>query len=186
MFILLAVTLAFGNPPAVTGSEGSLAEIQQVREELQSLASRQHWGGMTRKWAQLEELGASYTLEELILGAQIERHNGHVANAYTLLREAARRGAGRDIIDLLWEIDSGYGRVILTTDPSRPAELTAAVMPIVPDQRICVELAQEVVSTGAVFEGMLPSGSYTFANHSFHVSPGPRTVRITVAPLGDE
>jgi hypothetical protein len=95
-------------------------------------------------------------------------------------------GGGRDVIDLLWEIDSGYGRVILTTEPARSAVLTAAVMPIVPDQRVSVELAQETVDAGAVFEGMLPSGSYTFANHSFHVSPGPRTVRITVVPLGDE
>jgi hypothetical protein len=186
MFIYLAATLAFGNPPAVTSREGSLAAVHQLREELHALAGRQHWGGMTRKWDELQELGAEFSLDELILGAQIERHNGYVAEAYSLLREAARRGAGRDVIDLLWEIDSGYGRVMLTTEPSRPAQLNAAVMPIVPDQRVAVELAQSIVGAGAVFEGMLPSGSYTFASHSFHVSPGPRTVRITVAPLGDE
>ena len=186
MLILLAITLAFGNPPAVTSSEGSLADVHQVREELHALAGRQHWGGMTRKWYALQELGAEFSVDELILGAQIERHNGRVSQAYNLLREAARKGAGRSVIDLLWEIDSGYGRVILTTEPSRPAVLTAAVMPIVPDQRVSVELAQETTAAGAVFEGMLPSGSYTFASHSFQVSPGPRTVRITVAPLGDE
>ena len=190
--ILLIPFLLLSAPAVATASESDgvavehtleeLAEIQQLREELRSLSARNHWGGMVRKWTRLKELRVSHSLPELITGAHIERHVGDVAAAYDLLREAARNGGEREVIDWLWEIDSGYGRVVLEAPEGSERELEVAVMPLVPDQRACIEFAQQAVTTAGRFEGMLPAGSYVFGGHSFQVTPGPRSVSIKVEP----
>ena len=189
MFILLLTTLAFAQEesadPWAEIDPSVRAEYFRLHDEMLKLAKRQVWTGVARLYDQVEELEVPLTYDDYVAGAMAARHEGEVLEAYERLTAAAKIDGTREVIDWLWSIDTAYGRVRLATEPEGPANLTVEQMPMLPDQRAAVEAAQRRVEADGAYDGMLPEGTYTFADQTFTVTPGPKSVEITVTPLED-
>ena len=183
--LLLFLTLAFAQEePVVNPADDPavMAEYYRLHDEMLKLAKRQVWPGVSRYFDEMEALGVPLTYDDYVAGALAARHEGEVMKAYQRLQAAARIDGTREVIEWLWSIDTAYGRVTLTTDPTEPSTLSIASMPMLPDQRAAVEAAIRQVEETGTYDGMLPEGDYTFAGQLFTVTPGPKEVVILVRP----
>lgn len=161
------------------------AEYRRLSGELRSLARRQHWAGAERAYQELAALGLPIALEDLVAGGEAARALGELGLAYERLAAAARLDGRREIVDWLWAVDQQYGRVRLRVEPAGAAGvLTAAAPPILPEPRLCVEVAQRRLAEAGVFEGLLPAGSYTLGGQRFEVQPGAPPLVLTVGEPG--
>ena len=176
----LLLVLALSAHSAVAKDEAQ-AEHDRLSDEIELLAQRQVWSGVERKYRDLERLGTTPTVDDLMFGATAAREFGDVEDCYERLQAAAKLKEDKQIVDWLWDIDHNYGHVELLTTPSRSAELSATEMPLDPNQRKAVEAAIASAEDDGVFVGMLPKGAYTFATQSFQVDPGV-AVHIEVSP----
>lgn len=182
---------ATGTPPGgeqapVEISRAAQAEYYRLHDECSKLARRQVWTGVERLYLEMEATGAALVYEDYLAGAMAARDAGDVLLAYERLTVAAKLNGTREVIDWLWSIDTAYGRVELRTEPLGPAELSVAVMPMLPDQRAAIEAAQRQLKEGGTYAGMLPAGTYTFAGQEFTVTPGPKEVLILVRPVDEK
>ena len=174
----LAAGLAHAADPVEDVNEG---EHVRLSSEIKQLATRQAWSGVEKKYEELEKLGVELNFDDLLHGAYAARALGDAQAAYDRLKIAAKDKGTKEVVDWLYAIDVGYGRVELIATPPRGIELAAELMPFDPDQRTAVTAAIEKVKDEGQFLGLLPKGKYTFAGTSFEVQPG-IAVRIEVAP----
>ena len=187
--LFLFLSLSFADEAVADGVVEELdpavkAEYWRLHDEMQRLANRQVWTGVARLYDEIEGLeGVELTYDDFVAGAMAARHEGEVLLAYERLTEAAKIDGSREVIEWLWSIDTAYGRVQLSTDPPGPSNLTIEQMPMLPDQRAAVEAARRKIEEEGTYDGMLPEGTYTFADQTFTVTAGPKEVNITVTPL---
>ncbi len=156
-------------------------EHVRLSSEIKQLATRQAWAGVEKKYEELEKLGVELTFDDVLHGAYAARALGDAQAAYDRLKVAAHDKGTKEVVDWLYAIDVGYGRVELIATPPRGITLEAELMPFDPDQRTAVTAAMEHVTHDGQFLGLLPKGKYTFAGTAFEVQPG-IAVRIEVAP----
>ena len=187
--LFLALSVAFAEdvvPENPADDPAVMAEYYRLHDEMQKLAKRQVWSGVSRYYTEMEALGVPLDYDDYVAGALAARHEGEVMLAYDRLQEAARIEGTREVIEWLWSIDTAYGRVTLATEPLEPSTLEVAQLPMLPDQRAAVEAAMRQVEETGAYDGMLPEGDYTFAGQLFTVTPGPKEVSIVVAPSPDQ
>ena len=170
--------VAYAEEPSADVSEG---EHVRLSSEIKQLATRQAWAGVEKKYEELEKLGVALSFDDLLHGAYAARALGDAQAAYDRLKVAAKEKGTKEVVDWLYAIDVGYGRVELLATPPRGITLEAELMPFDPDQRTAVSAASAAVTREGQFLGLLPKGKYTFAGTTFEVQPG-IAVRIEVAP----
>ena len=157
------------------------AEIDRLSGEIRTLARRQVWAGVERKYSQIVGLNGTIPSEIHLTGAYSARETGDLLEVYERLIRAATGSADATVVDWLWDLDHNYGRVTLIADRRRTAELNATVMPLDPNRRVAVQAAIETCANEGRFNGLLPKGEYEFVGQSFKVDPGV-TVRVEVSP----
>jgi hypothetical protein len=172
----LALHLA---PDALAGDPAALAEQVRLTEEMHGLAARHAWAGVERLYEELEARGVVFGYDDLLAGAQAARSAGRMGVARERLLAAARIRGTREVVDWLAAIDASYGAVVLVGLRRTAAALVVEDAPFDPDQRAALDAARaELAATGS-FDGLLPRGSYRFADQAFTVEPG-IAVRIEV------
>lgn len=163
-------------------SELAQGEYNRLHDDLQNLSKRQIWVGAEKTFQEMQALGLPLDFDDYVAGAHAARQLGDMGRAYERLTAAARLRQDREVIDWLFSIDTGYGRVVLVTDPPRPGALEAVALPMLPEQRLCVENAQRLIAESGNFSGLLPIGEYSFGGKPFTVSPGQVPVALTAPP----
>ncbi len=91
------------------------------------------------------------------------------------LNRAAALSETEEIAAWIRDIEENYGQVELMVVGARSAELQAAEMPFVPEQRQQVELAITALASDGFFMGMLPVGLYVLEGKTFEVLAGTST-----------
>lgn len=145
------------------------AEHQRLSDELQRLVERQVWVGAEDRFRACEALGVPLTFQDLLNGAHAARGQGDARASYERLRRAATLEASRQVVDWLWDLDTGYGKVVLTTNPPKGVDLKVEALPFAPDRRAAVEFAIARLKSEGRFEGLLPLGNYTIGDIPFKV-----------------
>lgn len=185
--LLLCMALS-GEALAISKAE---AEAERVRlsEEMNRLAKRSAWRGVDRTYRSLAPLvkkGVQLTFEDHYLGAQAAREMGNVTLVYRRLLLARGVRVDSDVTNWLADILRQYGEVELII-PERfkgQANLAVAMMPLQPDQRSTIGRAQQRVTEGRSYDGLLPSGEYTFGPHTFTVVAGGDTIVLNLDKKG--
>ena len=148
------------------------AEHMRLSEEIRNLSRRQVWLGVERKFSQLEELGTGMTYRDYLFGAHAARALGNVSAAYERLKSAAQIDPSKEVIDWLYDIDTKYSQVELSSVGRGSPDLKVDVMPMDPIQRTAIEAATYALEMDGAFVGVLPHGEYSFNGQSFIVSAG--------------
>ncbi len=188
LFLVFASALAGEIPGAVEqteklGDPRVVAEYHRLSDEVQRLAERGIWQGVRKNFDDLESLEVPLEYDDLLIGAQLARMDGDVLATQEYLKLAAPIKGTRDVIEWLWAIDNGFGHVALKVPEGKPAVLTPAIMPIVPDMRLCVVAASVVVQNGQDFMGLLPTGTYTINGRSFQVKSNQPVLEVVAPPV---
>ena len=157
------------------------AEIDRLSGEIRTLARRQVWAGVERKYGQIVRLAGNVPAEIHLTGAYSARETGDLLEVYERLIRAATGSVDSTVVDWLWDLDHNYGRVTLIADRRRTAELRAAMMPLDPNRRVAVQAAIDTCANEGEFNGLLPKGEYEFVGQTFKVDPGV-SVRVEVSP----
>jgi len=168
---LLLISLLGGAPAwAGTHEEGELARII---DDLESLAERQVWNGVNRRYEQIMALeGVSIPRDIHLTAALAARSLGDMHQTYLRLERAAELQRSEEIDSWMREIQEEYARVELVLEPARSVALEAEVMPFAPDQRQQVERAIAAMKQDGYFLGMLPEGIYFMGGERFEVISG--------------
>jgi len=162
-------------------SEAAKAEADRLSGDIRSLALRQVWAGVERKYGQAIALEVPLDADIHLTAAYAARERGDLIAVYERLTRAAERKASREVVDWLWDLDHNFGRVHLLADRKGSAELTAKQMPMDPNRRQAVVAAVAQANETGSFKGLLPRGQYTFSGQDFNVEPG-ISVRVEVSP----
>lgn len=164
-------------------SATKIAEYRRLSEEIQRLASRNQWSGVSRFYAQMEATGAPMMFADLVTGAHAARADGDAKAVRTRLYAASKLQEQRDVIEWLWEVDEHYGSVYLACDPEKKKrpELAPKALPFDPNQVKAIQFAQAKVAETCLFDGLLPGGAYTFGDYTFEVKPKIESVRIDMS-----
>jgi len=165
--------------PAI--SDAAKAEADRLSGDIRSLATRQVWAGVERKYGQALALEVPLEADIHLTAAYAARERGDLIAVYERLTRAAERKASREIVDWLWDLDHNFGRVHLVADRKGTAELTAKQMPLDPNRRQAVVAAVAQAEATGSFKGLLPRGQYSFSGQDFNVEPG-ISVRVEVSP----
>ncbi len=185
--LLLCVALSW-DAHAISKAEAE-AEHVRLSEEMTRLAKRSAWRGVDRTYRSLSPLvkkGVQLSFEDHYLGAQAAREMGNVTLVYRRLLLAKSVKPEPDVTNWLADILAQYGEVELII-PDRfkgEANLAVAMMPLQPDQRSTIGRAQQRVTEGRSYDGLLPSGEYTFGPHTFTVVPGGDTIVLNLDKKG--
>ena len=188
MTLLLAL-IAFGAqargaeavPASPEAVAAAAAETDRLSGEIRSLAARQIWSGVERKYRQAITLGSPLEGEIHLVAAYSARDRGDLLAVYERLSRAASQGASKEIVDWLWDLDHNFGSVNLNADRKGTALLSMAQMPLDPSRRQAVEAAIAMCRDSGEFRGLLPRGDYKFSGQEFRVEPG-ISVRVEVSP----
>jgi hypothetical protein len=167
--------------PTQEQSLAAAAEADRLSDEIRTLARRQIWNGVERKYNQIVELGTDVPSDVHLTGAYSARQSGNLLQVYDRLLRASTGKASEAVIDWLWDLDHNYGRVTLLADRRRTAALSATHMPLDPNRRNAVEGAIQICQNEGEFNGLLPKGEYSFVGQLFKVDPG-IAVRVEVSP----
>jgi hypothetical protein len=171
-------TLDYVTPAPEQAEAHRKAEYQRLADRLHYLVKKNN-GKATRKiYLELAALGLPLSYADLLIGAQVHRAQGNVQGAYLCLQEAARMRGTREVIDWLVAIDTQYGRVELAVENGMPRVLKPERVPILPDQKAAIELAQALIGESGTFEGFLPRGVYTLAEQRFELRSGRHTLEL--------
>lgn len=156
------------------------AEYTRLSQELEVLTSKNAWAGVERTFHELLTTGVEPSSLDWYRGAQSARAMGDTGEARARLERAKGQGDGdeRSIVELLWDIDTRYGRVFLACDPGSYITLRAEAMPFDPDLRRSIEFAQGRIRETCSFDGMLPAGRYSFFEQTVEVVPKVMDTRI--------
>ena len=174
---------------AISKAQEAEAEHTRLAEEMTRLAKRGHWKGVDRSYrmmAPLERKGAVLTFDDHYLAAQAAQELGNVTWVYRRLLEAKALKEDADVVNWINNILAFYGEVELLI-PERfkgEVKLSVAMLPLQPDQRKTIGLAQQRVAEGKSYDGLLPAGKYTFGPNEFEVLPGGATIVLNVDKRG--
>jgi hypothetical protein len=169
--------------------EEAKAEHVRLAEEMTRLAKRGHWRGVDRSYRIMENLQrkeVTLTLDDHYLAAQAARELGNVTLVYRRLLRAREVQSSTDAENWIGDIMRQYGEVELII-PERykgEANLAVAVMPLQPDQRSTIGMAQQRITEGRSYNGLLPAGDYTFGPNTFTVVPGGSTIVLDLDKRG--
>lgn len=183
-----------GVPPStpivgsIEESAQKIAEYRRLSEEIQRLAARNQWAGVSRFYAQMEATGAPMLFIDLVTGAHAARADGDAKAVRDRLYAASKLQEQRDVIEWLWEVDANYGTVYLACDPEKKKrpELAPQALPFDPNQVKAIQFAQARVEETCLFDGLLPGGSYTFGEYTFEVKPKIESVRIDMSAMAEK
>ena len=111
---------------------------------------------------------------------------GNVTLVYRRLLLARDVESKSQVQNWIGDIMRQYGEVELIIPERYRGEtnLAVAVMPLQPDQRSTIGMAQQRVTEGRSYNGLLPSGEYTFGPHTFTVVPGGSTIVLNLDKKG--
>lgn len=155
------------------------AEYHRLSQELEKLSVKNAWSGVERTYVALVRTGVDPKFEDHLAGAHAARALGDVASLRDRLIAASKSRESREVLDWLWGIDQGYGRVFVACDAKNARLLTPESMPFNPDERLAVEYAMSRVAEQRVFDGYLPKGRYFFGEDvPVDVMPQVQSVRI--------
>lgn len=181
--LAVALTLAPASVAFAQTNDAAQAEYVRLSSEMKRLAEKNAWEGVEMTWGKLQKNGVPPQYEDWYLAAQAARSAGDVTAARTRLLAANEIREEREVMDWLWEIDSSYGKVSLTSDIGTLA-LEPEAMPFHPDRAAAVRFAQAKVTATGVYEGYLPEGRYTFGTYEVVVVPRVQTVQIDARGAG--
>ena len=187
LFAFSAMLIAFGAPPTYAGSRED-AELTRLVDDLDSLAERQIWSGVERRYEQILALDdVQIPMEVHLQAAQAAQASGDMGKVLDRLNRAQSLSETEDITNWIREIEENYGQVELSVAGARSAALSIREMPFAPDQRQQVELAIAAMEADGFFLGMLPSGWYDLEGKAFEVNPGVSTkVDLSLKELRQE
>lgn len=150
-----------------------IAERERLRQEMTTLAQRNAWGGIERKFQKLEALGGTPRLADHLLGAQAALIQGDVLTAIDRL-ERGLDGLGtpedrQQATEQLAELRTRYGYVnILVFRPQAPP-LERPEMPFASEEQVAIQFARKQLRRDRRYLGMLPIGTYTLEDTRFTV-----------------
>ncbi len=154
------------------------AEYQRQSTELQLAATRNAWGGVERAYRALMTTNVPLTGAMHVSGARAAQSRGDMTAARDRIRQALQAEPElEEASDWLRELDGGYASVLLLGDPGRHHLLCDAV-PFDPALAKAIEFAKAAIAETGTFNGILPEGTYQFADLTLEVRPGITTQRI--------
>ncbi len=159
--------------PGLASGPEIIAERARLRQEMVTLAQKNAWGGIERKFQKLVALGGTIRLDDYLLGAQSAIQGGDALEAIERL-ERAIDGHGTEeeralAVDRLSELKRSYGYVnILIFLPQAPP-LERPAMPFGNDARAAIAFARKGLRKDRRYLGMLPVGTYTLADVEFTI-----------------
>ena len=157
------------------------AEADRLSGDIRSLAARQVWAGVERKYGQALLLETVLESEIHLTAAYAARERGDLISVYERLSRAATAKPSKEVVDWLWDLDHNFGRVNLMADRKGTAVLTVKQMPLDPNRRQAVVAAIAQAEETGGFKGLLPRGEYSFVGQDFRVEPG-IAVQVEVSP----
>jgi len=189
--LVVSALFAMVAPNDAVAMSKSEARAEHVRlaEEMARLAKRGAWRGVDRAYQAMQTLERKDvfpTYDDHFLAAQAARELGNVTQVYRRLLKARDTESKPDVENWIGDIMRQYGEVELII-PERykaDANLAVAVMPLQPDQRSTIGRAQQRVTEGRSYNGLLPAGEYTFGPHEFKVLPGGSTIVLNLDKKG--
>jgi hypothetical protein len=187
--LVSAVCIMAEQPAFALSKAEADAEHTRLSEEMVRLAKRGHWKGVDRSYRLMEPLkrkGTILSFDDHFLAAQAAQELGNVTWVYRRLLEAKAVEADAEVVNWLNNILALYGEVELIIPERFKGEvsLSVAMMPLQPDQRKTIGLAQQKVAEGKSYDGLLPAGKYTFGPNEFEVVPGGTTVVLNLDKRG--
>lgn len=159
-----------GNSLRGQANEVDVQESRRLANEMTSLARKNAWTGVERKYAEMVALGGVIPGKSHNEAAQAAQHAGNIRGMQMRFRKARAAGVNTDA-DLL-EIDEKFKQASIRSATPRPKSdkkaakaavptLLIASVPFAPDARKAVEFARKKLEEKWSFNGMLPAGSYT-------------------------
>lgn len=183
----LLVLLGLGVVYAPSVEAGSKTEVQgehvRLSEEMNKHARKARWTGVERAYLAMQPLikkGVLLTYRDHYQGAQAARELGNINQVYERLTLAAAEDATSDVANWLADINANYGKVELVIPRKWKQEVALQIddMPLFPDQRSTIGLAQARVESKKSYVGLLPVGDYSFSEQMFTIVPGGDTIRV--------
>lgn len=179
MTVLLAFLL---NSGAAVAAEADQAEALRLEESMRSLTERNAFKGVDRQYQQLLELEAELTSQAHRMGADAARALGDGFERRARLARAQAAGDSEAEAEL-YQLSQSWGSTYLVGSP----DLMLDPALFAGDQRAALELANDQLSRDGRFYGLLPAGSYTWAQGddwaaSFTLEPG----AAPLARVGDQ
>jgi hypothetical protein len=172
-FLALAIFASFVLPTEAQAGTRDEGELARLIDDLESLAERQVWNGVERRYDQIMELeGVDVPREVHLTAAYAARALGQVYETYVRLERVTAIQSSEEIEAWMRDIQEEYARVTLAVEPRRAVELAIDTMPFDPDQRQQVETAALAMATEGYFVGMLPEGVYFLGGERFEVIAG--------------
>ncbi len=172
-FLALAIFASFVLPTEAQAGTRDEAELARLIDDLESLAERQVWNGVERRYDQIMELeGVDVPREVHLTAAYAARALGQVYETYVRLERVTAIQSSEEIEAWMRDIQEEYARVTLAVEPRRAVELAIETRPFDPDQRQQVETAALAMATEGYFVGMLPEGVYFLGGERFEVIAG--------------
>jgi hypothetical protein len=176
----LSNSLDYTTPAPEQEGAFRIAEYSRLQDRLQYLSKKNNMNATRKIYQKLEALGLPLGHTELLIGAQLHRHDGNVAAAYSCLTQAARIEGTREVIDWLVGIDQQYGRVLLHVMKGFGEGVLPANAVIFPDQKAAIAFANKEIDEKLAFDGFLPHGVYTLNGQSFEVSAGGDVLELSL------
>lgn len=188
--LTLALTLALLlTNPASAGKRENEAEAKRLTQEMERLASRNHWTGVERNFITLSALaskGVDVPKYAYLLGASSAKSLGDAQSAYERLMAADRLGSDDDTQYGLAELYANYGWVELSVAASwkDPLEIASLEPSFDPTFARTIELASKKLSSERSYVGLLPIGRYRVGHERFDVDGGPKVQLALKPPKG--
>jgi hypothetical protein len=149
------------------------AERLRLADEISSLAKKNAWSGVERKYNALLKTKCKLELEQYSLGAESAKNLGKTFEMFERLTSAQEIAPDEELAKTIEQLETNFGRVEIRGDARRRAPLIRDSMPFAPDQRKSIEYAQSVMEGTGSFKGMLPvGGPYKVADKEFTVEAG--------------
>lgn len=157
------------------------AEKLRLADELKSLAQKNAWAGVERKYDDIKKTKCDLSAKIQMIAADSAQNLGKTYERWERLAAANEVEPNDAVSETISGIETTYGRIDILGDPRRPAPLLREAMPFAPDQRKSIEWAQKVVENTGSFKGMLPAGEYKVADKTFIVVPGnPEFIEVKI------
>ena len=161
------------------------AERMRLADEMRSLARRDQWPGVDRKYRDMLKLKKAIpSFNDHNLGAQAAYNLGNIAGAHRRLNRALGVKKDDKAREWLAEITAGFFPVEINIHKRYEGKraLVANPMPIEPVKAGAVVWAQKRLQHKGSFNGMLPAGEYTIGAQRFTVEKGKEPKTITLGP----
>ncbi len=171
-----ALLLLFLGSPALAG-EDTASEVRRLSQDIKSLAQRNAWDGVERKYRELLALQDNHPQHVHMLGADAARNRGDVSSTLDRLSAANEAEASEDIAGQIATLHQEFALVMLRCDPCE-VTLNADAPPFRPDFLKAIEFATEAVNEKGRWRGYLPSGSYTYGIAAFTATAGEELVLV--------